>query len=323
MGMITGKYPIIQYYQTQNDCYKKGRTIQVKGIQVHSSGANNPNLRRYVGPDDGRLGHNPNNNHWNKPGLDKCANAWIGKLSDGSVATYQCLPWDMRCWLSGSGPKGNGNDSMVGFEIAEDGLTNKDYFNEVYQAAVELCTLICQMFGLDPLGDGVILGHYEMHKRGIASNHADPEHWFVKFGKSMDTLRADVKGLLSSGTVNPVTPPQVLPSVPERPLYQATVINVKSGLNLRISPNLVAGNTIILMPLGAMVDVYADNVGNGFALVQYGSLLGYCTRSYLLQTPGEAQVLYNVRADGVSRQVVEWIRAVYPGVIVTEVREGR
>jgi hypothetical protein len=43
---------------TQNACYKAGRTISVKGIMVHSTGANNPNLRRYVGPDDGLLGQN-------------------------------------------------------------------------------------------------------------------------------------------------------------------------------------------------------------------------------------------------------------------------
>jgi hypothetical protein len=33
---------------TENACYKAGRTIAVKGIMVHSTGANNPNLKRYV-----------------------------------------------------------------------------------------------------------------------------------------------------------------------------------------------------------------------------------------------------------------------------------
>ena len=32
---------------------------------------------------------------------------------------------------------------------------------------------------------------------GIASNHADVMHWFPKYGKSMDTLRAAVKEKLS------------------------------------------------------------------------------------------------------------------------------
>ena len=33
---------------TNNACYKAGRRITPKGIMVHSTGANNPNLRRYV-----------------------------------------------------------------------------------------------------------------------------------------------------------------------------------------------------------------------------------------------------------------------------------
>lgn len=47
---------------TENACYKAGRKITVKGIMVHSTGANNPWLKRYVGPDDGKLGKNQYNN---------------------------------------------------------------------------------------------------------------------------------------------------------------------------------------------------------------------------------------------------------------------
>ena len=39
-----------------NDCYLRGRTIRPQGVMVHSTGANNPWLRRYLAPDDGRLG---------------------------------------------------------------------------------------------------------------------------------------------------------------------------------------------------------------------------------------------------------------------------
>ena len=45
---------------TNSDCYKKGDIIIPKGIMVHSTGANNPNLKRYVGPNDGLLGENTN-----------------------------------------------------------------------------------------------------------------------------------------------------------------------------------------------------------------------------------------------------------------------
>lgn len=43
---------------------------------VHSTGANNPNLRRYVQPDDGVLGVNSNQNDWNRPGLEVCVHAF-------------------------------------------------------------------------------------------------------------------------------------------------------------------------------------------------------------------------------------------------------
>ena len=51
---------------TQNACYQAGKKIKPKGIMVHSTGANNPNLCRYVGPDDGLLGENRYGNHWNQ-----------------------------------------------------------------------------------------------------------------------------------------------------------------------------------------------------------------------------------------------------------------
>ena len=40
---------------TNNACYKAGRKITPRGIRWHSTGANNPWLKRYVGPDDGLL----------------------------------------------------------------------------------------------------------------------------------------------------------------------------------------------------------------------------------------------------------------------------
>ena len=106
---------------TDSDCFKKGTVQTPRGVQVHSTGANNPWLRRYVGPDDRRLGENPNGNTHNRPGGTVCANAYIGRLADGTVAVYQTLPWDYRCWLSGSGSNGNANKlGYIGFEICED-----------------------------------------------------------------------------------------------------------------------------------------------------------------------------------------------------------
>jgi N-acetyl-anhydromuramyl-L-alanine amidase AmpD len=161
---------------------------------VHATGANNPKLSRYVGPNDGLLGENKYGNHWNRP-MDRqvCVHAFIGKLADGSIATYQTLPWNHRGWHSGSGKKGSANNTHIGFEICEDGLTDANYFAKVYKEAVELCAHLCKLYNLTA---DTIICHAEGYKQGIASNHGDVLHWFPKHGKSMDTFRADVKALL-------------------------------------------------------------------------------------------------------------------------------
>lgn len=179
---------------TENACYKAGRKITVKGIMVHSTGANNPWLKRYVGPDDGLLGKNQYNNHWNTyhpGGREVCVHGFIGKLADGTVATYQCLPWDHRGWHAG----GSANNTHIGFEICEDDLTDGAYFAKVYKEAVELCAYLCKQYGLTEKN---IICHSEGYKQGVASNHGDVMHWFPKHGKSMDTFRAEVKALLTT-----------------------------------------------------------------------------------------------------------------------------
>ena len=176
---------------TNNDCYRAGRTITPKGVMVHSTGANNPRLSRYVAPNEGLLGE-PSLRHWNQSGVGACPHAFIGKLADGSVATYQTLPWTMRGWHCGKGGKGSGNDTHISFEICEDGLTDASYFRAVYREAVELTAMLCKEYDLDPMADGVVICHAEGYKRGIASNHADVLHWFPKHGKTMDDFRADV-----------------------------------------------------------------------------------------------------------------------------------
>ncbi|KAF5053426.1 N-acetylmuramoyl-L-alanine amidase [anaerobic digester metagenome] len=185
---------------TNNSCYKAGKTITPKGIMVHSTGANNPNLKRYVGPDDGLLGKNQSNNHWNQDKPDArqvCIHAFIGKLADGSIATYQTLPWNHRGWHAG----GSANDTHIGFEICEDGLTDSSYFSAIYKEAVELCVYLCNQYGLTEKN---IICHSEGHKLGIASNHGDVMHWFPKHGKSMDTFRDDVRSGLAP--VEPTVP---------------------------------------------------------------------------------------------------------------------
>ena len=192
---------------TENDCYKANRTITPKGVMVHSTGANNPTLKRYVQPLSGdadrtallaKLGTNSNKNDWNRAGTNACVHAFIGRLADGSIATAQTLPWNWRGWHAGTGTSGfSANNTHISFEICEDGLTDKTYFDQVYREAVELTAMLCRQYALDPLADGVVICHQEGYRRGVASGHGDVLHWFPKMGKSMDDFRADVAAEMS------------------------------------------------------------------------------------------------------------------------------
>lgn len=185
-----------QLLLTNNNCYLAGQYITPRGVMVHSTGANNPYLKRYLAPNDGLIGVNQYGNHWNQAtpdGQQKCVHGFIGKLNDGTVASYQTLPWNMRGWHAG----GSANNTHIGFEICEDGLNDSNYFNQVYNEAVNLTAYLCELYNLNPLADGVVIGHYEGYTRGIASNHGDPGHWFSKFGKSMTTFRNDVSAKMN------------------------------------------------------------------------------------------------------------------------------
>lgn len=204
--------------QTNSTCYKGTRKMVPVGILWHSTGANNPNLKRYVQPlkTDANyteiislLGQNTSGTDWNHTEIQAGLNAWIGKLANGTVTSIQSMPWDYRPWGCGSGKKGSCNSGWIQFEICEDDLNNADYFNKTYEEAVQLTAYLCKMYNLDPKGTvdfngvkvPVILCHADAYKLGLGSNHADVLHWFKKYGKTMDDVRNDVSKVLSS--INP------------------------------------------------------------------------------------------------------------------------
>lgn len=176
---------------TNNPIYQRGLKMKPQGIVVHSTGANNPNLSRVISPDDGLIGK-PSPLHWNQPavtGGNKCVHAFIGKLKDGSIATYQVLPWD----YVGAHAGGSANNSYIGFEIMEDDLNDPKYFWLVYQEALELCAYLAKMFSI-PVEK--IICHSEAFAKGIGSNHADVMHWFPRYGRNMDIFRSEVSKLM-------------------------------------------------------------------------------------------------------------------------------
>ena len=112
---------------TNNPCYKGTVEMKPVGVLWHSTGANNPTLKRYVQPSAGDenydelialLGKNKYNNDWNHTTRKVGVNAFIGKLADGTVASVQTMPWNYRPWGCGSGSKGSCNNGWIQFEIS-------------------------------------------------------------------------------------------------------------------------------------------------------------------------------------------------------------
>ena len=192
---------LVESILTKNPCYTAGRKITVKGLMLHSVGCPQPSAQVFV-------------RNWNKAGYDRaCVHAFIDG-NDGAV--YQCLPWNHRGWHCGA----SGNNTHIGVEMCEpacikytggatftcsDTATAKAVTQRTYQAAVELFAMLCRKFSLDPLGDGVIVSHKEGCKRGIASNHGDPEHLWTQLGLpyTMDTFRKAVKAAMGGGAAAP------------------------------------------------------------------------------------------------------------------------
>ncbi len=174
-------------YMTRNDCYTSGKKINPQGIIVHSTATPGVMAADWF-------------SRWNKSykagEIDRqvCVHAFV---DDKEV--WQYLPWDHRGWHAG----GKANDTHIGFEICEPkDLNDKEYFNRAWENAVELAVFLCKEFSISPDN---ILGHYEAYKKGIATNHADPGHWFPKHNKSMDDFRAECRKRLEANTMkNPI-----------------------------------------------------------------------------------------------------------------------
>lgn len=195
---------IIQYYSVNNDCYKNNvnktdsrytsfQKNGPKGLMLHSVGCSQPSAKVFA-------------NSWNKSNKEVAVHAVL--QADGTV--YQCLPWNYRGWHAG----GNANNTHIGVEMTEpDCITytsgskftcsNKTkavaQVKGTYETAVELFAYLCKLYGLNPTADGVIISHAEGYKRGVASNHGDPEHLWngLSMGYTMDGFRKDVKAKMS------------------------------------------------------------------------------------------------------------------------------
>lgn len=232
---------------TNSSCFKGTRKMDIKGVLWHSTGANNPTLKRYVQPDQSDanyqklmklIGRNMLGNDWNHIEIQAGLNAWIGQLADGTITTLQTMPWNYRPWGCGSGANGSCNDGWIQFEICEDGLNNKEYFEAVYKEACELTAYLCKEYKLNPKGTvnfqnkkvPVILCHQDSARLGLGSNHADIYHWFGRFGKTMENVRNDVAAILS----NEISSPEIPVEVKEELIYTRLLKRGRTGDDVRL-----------------------------------------------------------------------------------------
>ncbi len=188
---------IIKAHAIHNLCYIKSQKMTPKGIVVHSTGANNPNLKRYVDAPN-EVGTNQYGNHWNtaRPnGREVCVHAFIGYDKNKQIRVAEILPLDICCWGVGSGANGSYNFAppYIQFEICEDGLCDRDYYNKAFTVAAEYCAELCKTYSIDISN---IVGHCEAYRQGYGSNHSDPEHWMKNFGENMNAFRTKVADII-------------------------------------------------------------------------------------------------------------------------------
>lgn len=187
---------ITQAILTKNPCYLAGKKITVKGLMLHSIGCPQPSAEVLV------KSWNTSNNV-----VQACVHGFIDA---NSGVIYQTLPWEHRGWHCG----GAANSTHIGIEMCEpdcikytkgasfqcsDKAKAKALVERTYKSAVELFAHLCKQYNLNPLADGVIISHAEGYKRGVASNHADPEHLWKQLGMgyTMNGFRKDVKAAMN------------------------------------------------------------------------------------------------------------------------------
>lgn len=189
---------IIQAFITKDTSYQNNvnkvdsryTTFQKRGpvgLMLHSVGTPQPDASVFA-------------KGWNRAGREASVHAVL--QADGTV--YQTMPWNFRAWHAG----GSANNTHIGVEMTEPGCIHyttgarftcdnlaqaQAQVRGTYNTAVELFAYLCKQYKLDPLKD--IISHYEGSKKGVASDHGDPEHLWngLNMGYTMDGFRKAVK----------------------------------------------------------------------------------------------------------------------------------
>ena len=197
---------------------KKG---EPDSIEIHSIGC----------PQDEALKIYQNMNQYSPDGI---VNSIVDCLEAFTV--YEILPYFNVTWAD----KGYGNDHSFTIEMAESDYmeyvpnsANYKIKNEAkfladikrgYDTYVLYVAKKCIQFGLYPLdklpnGLYKVYSHAEAAAKGLASNHADPQHIWSKIGKDMNQFRREVAIAMQSSI--PVAPTTYSPLMTKREFVEA------------------------------------------------------------------------------------------------------
>lgn len=200
---------IVKRHLTLNPCYKANVEkadsryvlFQQRGPQggtLHSVGCPQPSALSFI-------------KAWDKPTY---TNSCVHGVIDAETGIgYETLPPNFRGWHGASGPKGSVNNTHIGIEMCEsrwirytggakfevlDLAKARADCKRAYDTAVYWFARLAKEWNWNV--DTDIISHYEGGKKGIASTHADPEHYWSGLGMkyTMDGFRADVKRQMAS-----------------------------------------------------------------------------------------------------------------------------
>lgn len=165
---------------------------------------------------------------------------------------YQVLPWNHRAWHAGS----PANDMFISIELTEPSTIaytgiaanyidnnpteTKAFVVEVYNHSVQFAAYICKKYGFNPLDSTQLLSHREGARRGWATNHADVEHLWSKYGLSMNQFRIDVNKALGNITEASTGKTRIAG------ISSATIEEMRSYIKL-VNPN-IAQSVIDMIP---------------------------------------------------------------------------
>ena len=191
--------------------------------------------------------------------------------------------WGCSVDSAASNSSGSSADSVL-LQQAIGELETAEEFKKVWENAASHYAALCGKYDLPPER---VIGHFEAHEKGFASNHSDPEPYFARFGKTMKDFRAEVQARLSGGASSGGQASGKVKKTYD-PWAYARVTNLTADdplLNVRSGPGVEHG-VIRQLAQGNEVDVI-EEYENGWAKINIVGQQGYVNAHYLNITERE------------------------------------